>query len=366
MIPKIILLMMVKNEEHCVERAIRSALPHIDGWVVSDTGSTDRTKELVEAALGHLPGALFEDSWVGFGTNRTALYDKADRWAREFLLGPVVFLLLDADDTVLAFPGKVQVLADAGVDAWQAIKKSGPLAYPQIQLLRADLPWSWRGVTHEALQLGCGDAKVADLPGFEIGLGDDSSRRKTGRKTIEDIELLEASLDKNPDDPRAVFYLAGSYRDSGEFGKAVDLYQLRTRMGGFDEERFMSALWSGDCLLTLGDPDGATLSWLAAIQMRPWRAEPFLKLSQMHRQAGAHGLAHLWSHRIQSLPTEHKDRLFCDPTARGWRGLEEYIYGTALVGDWAENERAVQAFYSTGPAEELERVLSNCNKITAR
>jgi glycosyltransferase involved in cell wall biosynthesis len=44
--PTVGLVMIVKNEEAVLERALRSALPFISTYVIVDTGSTDSTKDI--------------------------------------------------------------------------------------------------------------------------------------------------------------------------------------------------------------------------------------------------------------------------------------------------------------------------------
>ena len=44
----ICLSMIVKNESHVIERCLTSVFKHIDYWVISDTGSTDNTKEKIQ------------------------------------------------------------------------------------------------------------------------------------------------------------------------------------------------------------------------------------------------------------------------------------------------------------------------------
>ena len=41
--PKICLNMIVKNEEPVIERCLATVKPHIDYWVIVDTGSSDNT-----------------------------------------------------------------------------------------------------------------------------------------------------------------------------------------------------------------------------------------------------------------------------------------------------------------------------------
>ena len=53
--PTICLCMLVKNEQHIIRRAIESALPFIDSWIIADTGSTDETKAVIRDVVGELP-----------------------------------------------------------------------------------------------------------------------------------------------------------------------------------------------------------------------------------------------------------------------------------------------------------------------
>ena len=44
---KICLNMIVKNESHIIETTLITILKYIDYWVISDTGSTDNTIEII-------------------------------------------------------------------------------------------------------------------------------------------------------------------------------------------------------------------------------------------------------------------------------------------------------------------------------
>ena len=51
--PYLTLCMIVKDEEHCIERCLESVAPFIDRYDITDTGSTDKTKEKIKNFLGH-------------------------------------------------------------------------------------------------------------------------------------------------------------------------------------------------------------------------------------------------------------------------------------------------------------------------
>src|SRR5688572_31974149 len=70
---RIVLCMIVRNEASVIERCLDCALPHVDGYVVSDTGSSDATTDLIErtAARHGVPGSIRRHEWHHFGHNRT-------------------------------------------------------------------------------------------------------------------------------------------------------------------------------------------------------------------------------------------------------------------------------------------------------
>src|SRR5689334_24368210 len=89
----ICLCMIVRDEAAVIERCLQSVRGLIQTWVICDTGSTDRTTELIADALEGIPGELHQCGWVDFGHNRTDLMERAYGKA-DYLL------LIDADMTI--------------------------------------------------------------------------------------------------------------------------------------------------------------------------------------------------------------------------------------------------------------------------
>ncbi|MDR1812532.1 MAG: glycosyltransferase [Candidatus Fibromonas sp.] len=81
--------MIVKNEEANIERAIKSFLPFADEIIVNDTGSTDKTVEIVRSFSKTV---LMQSEWIGdFAYSRNLSLEKATcSW----------ILWMDADDYV--------------------------------------------------------------------------------------------------------------------------------------------------------------------------------------------------------------------------------------------------------------------------
>jgi len=65
--------MIVKNESHIIHECLNSIYKYIDYWVISDTGSTDGTQEIIQNFFKEkgIPGELHQDEWKNFGHNRT-------------------------------------------------------------------------------------------------------------------------------------------------------------------------------------------------------------------------------------------------------------------------------------------------------
>lgn len=128
---------MVKNEGHCIADALNSVKHLIDYWVISDTGSTDNTKDVIRETLAGIPGDLVDIPFKNYGYNRTEVFklanDKAD-----------FMLVLDADDVLHA---KELKLGDA--DSYEIEIRIGSYRYNQLRLFNCKRVWTYRGAVHE-------------------------------------------------------------------------------------------------------------------------------------------------------------------------------------------------------------------------
>lgn len=312
----IVLLMMVKNEEAVIGRAIHSACgkADVDEIMIFDTGSTDSTFDRAHEEAD-APIRYFKQEWRDFGYNRTAALNAARMELPEVQnLKKTYFLLLDADDEIYSFPSRSAIPEDAEV--LTATNIFGSLKYPQIRMVRADVGLEWVGKTHEVLMCTDGrDAKSAELPGFVYLIGSDSSRRKSGRKTAEDIKLLRQEVAENPGNTRALFYLGNCLWDSKQYDEAVCAFrsnvEAHVKQPGFDEELYLSIVRAGDCCLHIGENDSAIVLWLEAIEKRPHRPEAYACLAKFYYSVGHKVLAMLFASE-GAVVNPGKDRLFVD------------------------------------------------------
>ena len=132
------------------------------------------------------------------------------------------------------------------------------------------------GVVHEFLSLT--NLSVSSATGFENRPVQDSARNKSGNKFLKDIELLEEGISKEEDGSwlksRYTFYLAQSYRDSGNPQKALENYLKRVDMGYWAEEIYISLHQSGNIMRDLGYPREQVLqTYIRAQESSPKRGE---------------------------------------------------------------------------------------------
>jgi glycosyltransferase involved in cell wall biosynthesis len=91
--------MIVRDAADFIAETLQLALPHIDTWMIIDTGSVDDTRHVVQQFFEThgVPGSLVERPWIGFSHNRTE--------ALQLVSGVADFaLMLDADDLIIGSP----------------------------------------------------------------------------------------------------------------------------------------------------------------------------------------------------------------------------------------------------------------------
>ncbi|WP_240103260.1 glycosyltransferase [Streptomyces sp. MUM 16J] len=318
--PSICLCMIVKNESKVIERCLASVKGLIDTWVISDTGSTDGTQDCIRRTLADIPGVLHEERWVDFGHNRSLNLQHA-RGKADYLL------LVDADLEVR----REGPLPPLSADAYM-LRHACDTSYRIRRLVRGDLPWRYEGVTHEYLTCDQ-DVRQENLDALVIvDHGDGGSKHD---KFERDARLLTGELQRNPDDPRTVFYLAQTMKDLGRTAEAVRLYQRRVELGGWVEEVYWSLLQIGVLKSSVGDWPHAMEAFAQAWESRPQRLEAcyemVTRLRGMRRYRSAHAVVS--SVVGGALPAE--DLLFTQPWVYRWGLLFEFSITSYWVGDHA-------------------------------
>ena len=299
--PTLGLCMIVRDEADVIGRCLGSVAGLVDTWTICDTGSTDGTPELIERHLADIPGTLHHRPWRDFGHNRTELM-KLARGSADYLL------LIDADMTI-DWRGPLPELT---ADSYE-LRHEGDPSYWIERLVRGDREWHFVGATHEYLASTGGHTR-AQLHALVVEHHADGGTRD--EKFDRDRALLEAQLERDPDDERSTFYLAQTLRDMGHTEEAIELYRRRVELGGWDEEVFYAALQVA--ALTAQDrPREAIPLFLEAFDRRPSRAEPLHEAAYACRRLGWHESAYTFAKRAVAIPRPD-DILFVSTRTYEW------------------------------------------------
>ena len=336
----ICLNMIVKNEAKVIERCLSSIKHMIDYWVISDTGSTDGTQEIIRRCLQDLPGELMERPWVDFSHNRNeVLYQSKDKG--DFLL------FIDADEWLDFSP--TFIMPDFKKDCYVAsVRVANGSIYQRVLLINNHIPWEWKGVLHE-------DICPVHINGYEFLQGvinvsntADGFRSNSPQKYQKDAAVLKAALDKEPDNCRYAYYLAQSYEEGKEYELALETFKRRSQMkGGWDEEVFYSYYKIAHLQNLLNYPSHVVIdSFCRAHQNRPSRAEPLFHLTSHYLSEKNYLHAYLVSKYAITIPRCTDCML-----------VEHPIYDFGILMQFAES--SLQLEYYREALDAYQKLLAN-------
>ena len=354
------LSMIVKNETHIIHECLDSVSPHIDYWVIVDTGSTDGTQELIKKYFADkgIPGELIERPWVNFGHNRTEALGLCDGKAD-------YAWMIDADDRIVGnfvYPNGKNLVHDG-----YALKcgRDGCIWW-RNQIFKTGIGWKYIGVLHEYAF-----CDKQPLEQFRIE-GDYALEARTiGHRNVnitpvekysKDAIVLEEALKTEPGNSRYQFYLAQSYFDSQQWDKAIEAYYKRVEMGGWEEECYYSLFRVALCEISKESPwTTVQQKFLDAYDFRPCRAEPLHAIARFLRMNGRPRAAYLFAKEAAQIPYPQQDILFIDSNVYKWMALDELAATAYFVHDYKTGFQACEILLKQNrlPESEVQRTQTN-------
>lgn len=272
----ICLTMIVKNEEKNITRLFDSVYKWIDTFSICDTGSTDRTINVIQNyfQIKNIKGKVYSHPFENFEKNRN--------WILQKSFGKSDFLLLlDADMTLYWNNFDKEKLEKNCY--YQFYQGNNDFSYLNTRLIPSHPDIHYVGVTHEYISIPqCFQQKI--IPKEEMFIFDHGDGGCKENKFKRDIDLLEKKFQEDPKDSRTIFYLANSFYDIREYSKAITYYKKRIELKGWNEEIWYSHFRLGLIYKATKHSSKAVHHWLECIQYNSHRIENIHEIIKLYRQ----------------------------------------------------------------------------------
>ena len=304
----ICLTMIVKNEAHIIADTLEHLWNYIqfDYWVISDTGSTDQTREIVKAFFQEkgVPGELQEEPWRDFGYNRTKAFEGAYKKAD-------YAFVWDADDEI---SGDFKMPADLTADSYKFVFGNAEgMRYSRGQLFNMKKRWCYKGVLHEYAECLEPAGPMVDVSGdyFFIS-GRRGDRSKDPNKYLNDALVLEkaaekALVEKDPLYNRYIFYCAQSYNSCNMKEKAIEFYKKALTLPLWIQEKYVSCMEIYDKYEELGKPEEGLYYLVESYKYDTTRLECFYRLIKHYCIHGSTEVAYAYYTLVQDFYENHYD-----------------------------------------------------------
>ena len=317
----ICLNMIVKNEAHIIKNTLLNIISKIkiNYWVISDTGSTDNTCEIIKLFFkeNKILGELHHDEWKDFGYNRTLAlkhaYKKTD-----------YLFIFDADDKI---SGDLILPQNLDQSAYNlSFGNANTHSYKRPLLINNSKKWQYIGVLHEYLD-GFGE-KFTNQPitgDYFIISGRTGNRSSDPEKYFKDAIVLEKAYNEMSDSEqvmllkaRYAFYCANSYFDYGNFDKASEWYKITLSQKGWNQEKYISCFKLYKCFKRLEQRELSLFYLVKSYDYDNERVECIYKLAVHYCLENKHDIAYNYYSLIKDyyenkfLINDTHNKLFID------------------------------------------------------
>lgn len=315
--------MIVRDNEKTIRPCIESIRPWVDEMVVVDTGSKDRTPEILKEYGAKL--SYFE--WIDdFSAARNVSISHAK--------GEWIFWM-DSDDTITAECGKrLRELADSDhasntMGYVMQVHCPGPgengldefTVVDHVKMFRNRPDLRFEGRIHEQVLMPIraigGDVEFTDI--WIEHSGSDPSKESQKKKVERDLRILRKDLEERPGHPFVLFNFAMTYAEMGQFEEALDWVKKCLGASKPIESHIRKAFaYHVNCLFQLDRIDEALAASLHAREHYPDDAELLFREAIILHSVGRHDES---IERYQTILNQEEANGFrsTDPSIRGYK-----------------------------------------------
>ena len=227
--------MVVKNNSELIINTLTNLLEkvNIDYWVISDLGSQDNTKELIQSFFDEkeIKGELFDDEFVDFGTNKTFALNHA-YGKSEYLL------IMNCGDQIY---GKLIFPDTFDYDAYYLQYGTDDLSYLEISFINNNKRWEYKGIL-DAFIMPMEDSTTTILGGTYL-----ITKYEDQQDPENEILLLESAFQETTDNLLKIKYAfncANAYNIIQNYDLAIEWYKKAIEIEDFNgkQEQYMACI----------------------------------------------------------------------------------------------------------------------------
>lgn len=246
-------------------------------------------------------------------------------------------------------------------DAAHILQGTDNLNTPNIRIIKNTGCFKYIGVTHEYLSCP-NNCKIYHFNKSELFYRDYYDGGSKKDKYERDIKLLIDGIEKEPNNPRYYFYLANSYYDVGDFEKAIEKYEKRIIIGGWNQEIWYSYYKIGLCYKNLNKMDNAICSWMNGYQFFPERLENIYEIIKHYRIISKHKLCDIFYQialPILKLNNNNKNSLFLHEDVYKYKLYYEYTIFSNYIGNKNINNEVITILNNSNDYDISKNLISN-------
>ncbi len=287
------LCMIVRDEESTISRCLDGVEKIVDEIIIVDTGSVDKTKEIVAQYTSH----IYDFPWVDdFAAARNFSFSKA---TQEYILW------LDADDVLLEDAQEALKLLkrdlDPKVEAVSmpyhlVLDSNGKPLYctKRYRLVKREKQFQWFGKVHEYLSVS------GEIYNSNVAI----THKKEKEVTDRNLKIFQNAVAAGEElGPRELFHYANESMDNEKYDDAVLLYEtfLGQKEGWF-EEKIYACGKLGDCYKNLGMWEKAVESCIKSFQYDLPRGENCTRIGYIYMEQQKYNEAIFWFKLATEVP----------------------------------------------------------------
>ena len=221
---------MVKNAGDGFRDILTQNLPFMDRYTILDTGSTDNTVSIIKEVLAGKRGELYEEPFINFRDSRNRLLE---------LAGEHCHFNVMLDDTYV-LKGRIREFLDLArgddvVDSYSLTVEDTDTMYTSNRVTKPSRKLKYINLVHEIIETNL-NVSIPYEWGSIYDVKSEYMFERTKKRKQNDIDTLLKMLEDNPSDPRTYYYIADSYICMKDWKNALEWFQKRVSMAGYNAE----------------------------------------------------------------------------------------------------------------------------------